>query len=45
MAIGIGSVFIFLVFIPVIGAILVLPLSITAASLVTFEQIQQDSKL
>ena len=41
LSIGIGIVFILFLFIPVVGVILVLPLSVTAASIKTVEVIQQ----
>ncbi|AJR02807.1 EI24 domain-containing protein [Siansivirga zeaxanthinifaciens] len=40
LSIGLGSVFILFLFIPVIGVILVLPLSVTAATIKTVEALQ-----
>lgn len=45
LAIGNGLVFILFLFIPIIGIILVLPLSVTAASKVTLEKLQQHKTL
>lgn len=45
IAIGNGLVFMLFLFIPIIGIILVLPLSVTSASKVTVELLQQESKL
>lgn len=45
IAIGNGLVFILFLFIPIIGVILVLPLSVTSASIVTVKVLQQESKL
>ena len=45
LAIGNGLVFILFLFIPIIGIILVLPLSVTAASKVTLEKLQHQKKL
>jgi len=45
IAIGNGIVFMLFLFIPIIGIILVLPLSVTSASKVTVELLQQQRKL
>lgn len=45
IAIGNGLVFMLFLFIPIIGIILVLPLSVTSASKVTVELLQKQSKL
>ncbi|WP_406685392.1 EI24 domain-containing protein [Seonamhaeicola sp. MEBiC1930] len=45
LAIGNGIVFLLLLFVPVIGVILVLPLSVTAASVKTVETLNLDNKL
>jgi len=45
IAIGNGLVFMLFLFIPIVGIILVLPLSVTSASKVTVELLQQESKL
>jgi CysZ protein len=45
IAIGNGIVFILFLFIPVIGVILVLPMSVTASSLNTVELLKEDNLL
>jgi CysZ protein len=45
LAIGNGLIFILFLFIPIIGIILVLPLSVTAASKVTLKQLKQQKNL
>ena len=44
LATGNGIIFMLFLLIPVIGVILVLPLSVTAATIVTVEKIQEEKK-
>lgn len=45
LAIGNGIVFILFLFIPIVGVILVLPLSVTASSLITIKEIENEKSL